>query len=87
MYQYLVEFLGSLFFIYVIIATNNPLAIGFSLCLTILLTSGISGGVINPAVTIAFASIGKLATNEVVPYCTAQVLGGLVAVEIYKRVN
>ena len=85
MYNYLVEFLGTLFFIYVILATGNPLAIGAALALTILLTSSISGGHINPAVTIAMAAAGKLPSVEVIPYCLSQIFGGLVALEIYKR--
>jgi aquaporin Z len=85
MYNYLVEFLGALFFIYVILATGNPLAIGAALALTILLTSSISGGHINPAVTIAMAAAGKLPSVEVIPYCLSQIFGGLVALELYKR--
>jgi len=85
MYNYLVEFFGAAFFIYVILATGNPLAIGAALALVILLTSGISGGYINPAVSIVMASAGKLPTSELIPYCLAQVFGGLVALELYKR--
>ena len=85
MYSYLVEFFGAAFFIYVIFATGNPLAIGAALALTILLTSKISGGHINPAVTIAMASAGKLPVSEVLPYCMAQIFGGLTALQLYKR--
>jgi len=85
MQKYLAEFLGALFFIYVILATGNPLAIGAALAVTILLTANISGGHINPAVSITMAAAGKLPIADVVPYCIAQILGGLVAFEIYKR--
>jgi aquaporin Z len=85
MYKYLVEFLGTIFFVYVILATGNPLAIGAALSLTILLASNISGGYINPAVSITMAAAGKLSTNELIPYILAQTFGGLVALEIYKR--
>jgi glycerol uptake facilitator-like aquaporin len=87
MYKYLVEFLGAIFFVYIILATGNPLAIGAALALVILLASPISGGHINPAVSIAMASAGKLSTNDVLPYCAAQILGGLTAVQIYKRIK
>jgi glycerol uptake facilitator-like aquaporin len=85
MYKYLAEFTGTLFFVYVILATGNPLAIGAALALSIVLTSSISGGHINPAVTIVMASYGKIDTNEILPYIIAQVLGGLVALEVYKQ--
>jgi glycerol uptake facilitator-like aquaporin len=85
--KYLVEFLGTAFFIYVILATGNPLAIGLALTLAILMSANVSGGMINPAVTIVMVSAGKLETSELVPYCLAQVLGGLTALELYKRVQ
>uniref|UniRef100_A0A6C0I2R2 Major intrinsic protein n=1 Tax=viral metagenome TaxID=1070528 RepID=A0A6C0I2R2_9ZZZZ len=82
---YLVEFLGTVFFIYVILATGNPLAIGAALAVAALLASNISGGHFNPAVTLTMASAGKLPTADVAPYIVAQVFGGLAAYEIYKR--
>jgi len=85
MYNYLVEFIGAAFFIYVILATGNPIAIGAALALIILLTGPISGGHLNPAVTIVMASAGQLPVSEIVPYSVAQIMGGLVALEIYKR--
>lgn len=85
MYNYLVEFIGAAFFIYVILATGNPIAIGAALALIILLTGPISGGHINPAVTIVMASAGQLPVSEIVPYSVSQIMGGLVALEIYKR--
>lgn len=85
MYAYLVEFLGAAFFMYIVLATGNPLAIGAALTFVILITSKISGGHINPAISIVMASAGKLDTNDLVPYCIAQILGGLTALEIYKR--
>jgi len=85
MYNYLVEFLGTLLFVYVILATGNPLAIGTALALIILVASKSSGGHINPAVSIVIASAGKLNVNELLPYVIAQILGGLTALQVYKR--
>jgi len=85
MYNYLAEFIGTLFFVYIVLATGNPLAIGAGYALTILLTANLSGGHINPAVTIVMASLGKIGTNDIVPYILAQVFGALVALEIFKR--
>jgi len=67
------------------LATGNPLAIGAALALVILLISSISGGHVNPAVSIVMASAGKISTGDLIPYIMAQVFGGLVALEIYKR--
>jgi aquaporin Z len=85
MQKYLVEFLGTILFVYVILATGNPLAIGATLALVILIIGGISGGHVNPAVSVAMAAAGQLPVVDLVPYCIAQVLGALVALEIYKR--
>lgn len=85
MQKYILEFLGTLFFVYVILATGNPLAIGAALALAMLLTRNVSGGHINPAVSITMAAAGKLPIADLIPYCIAQILGGLVALEVYKR--
>jgi aquaporin Z len=85
MYKYLVEFLGTAFFVYVIFATGNPLAIGAALALVILIASPISGGFMNPAVSIAMASAGKLSTQDLIPYILAETFGALVGLELFKR--
>jgi len=59
----LVEFIGTLFFLYVIIATGNALAIGAALAIAVLLGGPISGGCFNPAVTIMMAAAGKLSMD------------------------
>ncbi len=87
MNKYIVEFVGSLFFIYVILATGNAIAIGAALAIAILVGGPISGGNFNPAVTIAMAVGGKLAASDVAPYIISQVAGGLVALEIHQRVR
>ena len=87
MQNYVVEFFGTTLFVYVILATGNALAIGATLALLILVMGEISGGYVNPAVSIVMAAAGKLPTTDLVPYCIAQILGGLVALEIYKRVR
>jgi aquaporin Z len=85
MQNYLVEFFATMFFVYIILATGNPLAIGAALSFVILLTSKLSGGHVNPAVSIVMAAAGKLPATELVAYCIAQIMGGLVALELYKR--
>ena len=51
----LIEFTGTLFFLYVILATGSPIAIGAALALAIY----IGGGNYNPAVTIMMISANK----------------------------
>jgi glycerol uptake facilitator-like aquaporin len=85
--KYLVEFLGSIFFVYVVLATGNPLAIGAAFAIAVLMTKNISGGFINPIITITMAAAGQITNVEILPYCIAQILGGLVALELYKRIR
>lgn len=87
MNKILVEFLGTLFFLYVIIATGNALAIGAALAIAIMIGGKISGGNFNPAVTIMMAVAGKQPMKDVIPYILAQVAGGLAAFELHKRVK
>ena len=85
MYNYIVEFIGTIFFVYVILATGNPLAIGAAVALVILLAKNTSGGHVNPAVSLAMASSGALPSTELFPYMIAQFMGALVAHQIYMR--
>jgi glycerol uptake facilitator-like aquaporin len=83
--KYAAEFLGSLFFFYVILASKNAIVIGAALTLTIMLVSNITNGDFNPAVTIMLIAAGKQPVNVAVPFIIAQIMAGLAAVEIHKR--
>ena len=81
--KYLVEFIGTFFFLSVIIFTGHPLAIGAALALAIYVGGKISGGNFNPAVTIMMAVGKKMPMANAVPYIIAQIAGGLVALQVY----
>ena len=87
MNKYLVEFLGTMFFLYVILATGSAIPIGLALAVAIMVGGKISGGNYNPAVSIMMVAAGKLPKSDLVPYIVAQVAGGLAALELYKRVK
>lgn len=82
----LVEFVGTFFFLYVILATGNYLAIGAALALAIYLGGSISGGNFNPAVTIMLIAAKKQNMDTALPYIVAQVAGGLAALALYQRI-
>ena len=85
MNKYIVEFLGTMFLVFVIFATGNWFAIGAALGIAVLLGGPISGGSFNPAVTISLYSAGKLAKDDVLPYIIVEILGGLAAFFMYDR--
>tara|TARA_B110000008_G_C16438680_1_gene350910 strand:+ start:149 stop:415 length:267 start_codon:yes stop_codon:yes gene_type:complete len=87
MNKYVVEFLGTLFFLYVILAVGNPIAISLALYLAIVVGGKISGGHFNPAVSVMMMSLGKLSQKDVIPYIIAQVAGGLAAIQLSKYVR
>jgi aquaporin Z len=87
MQSYLVEFVGSLFLMYVFLTLKNPLANGVALTLAMLLSLKVSGGYFNPALTMAMVYNGTLPNKELLPYILAQITGALSAVEIIKKFN
>jgi glycerol uptake facilitator-like aquaporin len=87
MNKYFVEFLGTMLLMYVIMTTNNFLAIGATLSLAVLLGGAISGGAFNPAVAIGLMQAGKLPRSDLVPYIVAQIAGALVAIQLVNMVE
>jgi aquaporin Z len=87
MNKYVAEFLGTLFFLYVILATGSAVPIGLALMAAILILGPYSGGNFNPAVSIMMVASGKMPAADLLPYVIAQVAGGLVALELWKRVK
>ena len=83
MSQFIEEFVCTLLFVYVILATGNALAIGAALALVIFLTKG--RGHFNPAVTVTLAAAGKYPVNSVLPQVAVQVAAGLAAMELFRR--
>ncbi len=86
MHKFLVEFLGTMFLVFIIFATGNYLAIGAALAAAVLLGGAISGGAFNPAVAIALMYAGKLSRSDLIPYIVAQVAGGLAGYEAFKLI-
>ena len=86
MKKYFAEFLGTLFFVFVVIASGDVLAIGAALAIVTSIIGGISGGHVNPAVTLAIFVKGNLPRADLLPYILAQVAGGFAAVELNKLV-
>ena len=85
MKKYVVEFLGTMFLVFVILATGNWVAIGSALAIGVLLGGPISGGAFNPAVAISLYSAGKIAKTDLIPYIIVEILGGLTALHMYTQ--
>lgn len=87
MNKYIAEFIGTFFLVLTVGSTviNGasgviaPLAIGSMLMVMIFATGHISGGHLNPAVTLAVWMRGKLPASDVPGYMIGQIAGGLAA--------
>jgi aquaporin Z len=87
MREYIVEYLGTVFFLYVVIVTGNAFAIGAALAMAIYLGGPISGGHFNPAVTFLMVLAGKAPTHVLAPYLIAQLFAALTVWQIHKRLQ
>jgi aquaporin Z len=85
MNKYLVEFLGTMFLMFVIFATGNWVAIGAALAIGVLLGGPVSGGAYNPAVAISLYAAGKLSKSDLIPYIILEILGALAAFYAYNK--
>lgn len=83
--RYLAEFFGTLFLVLAIVMTGQPFVIAATFLTIILLAGPLSGGHINPAVTLSMIFKGDFPMSDALPYIIAQITGGLAAVQIAKR--
>ncbi|APW64001.1 MIP/aquaporin family protein [Paludisphaera borealis] len=81
------EFIGTFFLVFTIGMTVKspdasalaPLAIGSALMIMVYATGHISGGHLNPAVTLGVTLRGKCTWADAIPYMVAQVIGAVAA--------
>ena len=85
MYKYIVEFIGTLLFVYVMLATNSYLAMGAITALTVLIAGPISCGSFNPAASLAMYHNGALSRNDLILYSVVQFLGGFAGFVIFDK--
>lgn len=87
MRKYIAEFIGAFFLVLTVGCTVipgaagviAPLAIGAALMVMVYATGHISGGHLNPAVTLAVFVRGRCEAKDVIPYWIAQLLAGVAA--------
>ena len=87
MREYIVEYLGTVFILYVFIVTGNAFAIGAAYAMAIYLGGPISGGHFNPVSSVLMVLAGKLQASQLAPYLIAQTLGAFTVFQIYKRLK
>lgn len=83
--NYFVEFVSTVLFSYIILSTSNIFIVGAVFTLIVILYKNTM--FMNPAITIMMSSMNKIPVTDVIPFCLAQLMGSLLAFEIYKRVK
>ena len=81
----LAESVGTFLRLTSILFTGNWLVIGLTLSGVIYMIGNISGGHINPAVSIAMYLKGAINASECVGYSLSQVLGAVFALFVFKQ--
>lgn len=82
--QYFIEFVSTVLFSYVVLSAKNVLIIGAIFTLIVYLNKNTL--FMNPAMTLLMYSGHKLPINDVIPFCLAQIVGVLLALEIRNRI-
>ncbi len=84
--QLFAECLGTFILVLAILSTGQALAIGVALALAILLIGSVSGGHLNPAVSITMLANKSIDSKTCLLYILAQIAGALMAYGVYKKV-
>jgi aquaporin Z len=80
------EFLGTFILVISILATANPIYIAAAFLAAITIISKVSGGHINPVVTLTMFMNGTISGSQVLMYIPAQILGALAAYYAFKQI-
>ena len=93
MIRYLIEFLGTFFYLSIILFMVKfdyqwgPFAIGLGLTMAIFWGGRVSGGHYNPAVTIMMYANNSISLRDTILYILSQILGGLSILGVFKLIK
>lgn len=96
MMKYVAEFLGTFFFLSVILAATaknalapalTPIMIVIGLLAAIVIAGPLSGANLNPAVSVMMAMNKSLPTADLLPYVGSQLLAAIAAKTVFDMMN
>ena len=79
------EFLGTFILVISILATANSIYIAAAFLAAITIIGTVSGGHINPVVTLVMFMNGTIPGSQILMYIPAQILGALAAYYAFKQ--
>lgn len=85
--QMISEFIGTFILVLAILLSGQPLYIAAAFLGAITIAGGISGGHLNPAVSLTMLANGDIGMGKFAQYAGAQVAGALVALAVAKALK
>ena len=85
--QMIAEFFGTFILVLAIILSGQPLYIAAGFLAAITIAGGVSGGHLNPAVSLSMMVSGDMSPMKTGQYIIAQVAGALTALAVSKTLS
>jgi len=83
-YNYVIEYLGTCFFVFILLYTESPLQVSIAIAIAILLGSFVSSATFfNPLIPIIMALSKKFPINSIMPYILSETAGAFTALLVY----
>lgn len=83
----LAEALGTCLLVLSVLASGNWAVIGATLAIVLWLIGDISGGHVNPAITLVMYMNGSFSASACIQYVAAQTIGGLAALYMVRAIS
>jgi aquaporin Z len=85
--QMIAEFFGTFILVIAILLSGQPVYIAAAFLAAITIAGGISGGHLNPAVSLAMFVKGDMSAMKTGQYAVAQIAGALAAFAVAKNIK
>lgn len=81
------EYFGTFLFVLSMLSLSNPIVVGFFFILALFLTKPVSGGLMNPVLSIVMYVKGNLGLQELFKYILIQIAAGISAFYVFKTIQ
>lgn len=81
------EYFGTFLFVLSFLSLNNVFLVGFFFTLALFLTKSVSGGLMNPALSVVMYLKNKLGLQEMLTYIAIQIVAGISAYYVFKTIQ
>lgn len=85
--QMIAEFVGTFILVLAILLSGQPMYIAAAFLAAITIAGGVSGGHLNPAVSLSMFANGEMSAMKTGQYAFAQIAGALAALAVSKTLS